>query len=75
MGVVFASLALYVGRKLVRWHRFLREFRMARITPEELNEKLDAGEKVMIVDLHDCRGGLRGHQSIPGRSVHESTWA
>jgi len=67
---VFAALAVYVGRKLVRWQRFVREFRMARITPEELKKKLDAGEQVMIVDLHGrrngLRGGLRGHQGIPG---------
>jgi membrane protein DedA with SNARE-associated domain/rhodanese-related sulfurtransferase len=66
VAVVAALLAMYVGRKLVRWHRFLREFRMARITPEELKAKLDAGGKVMMVELHDCRGALRGHQSIPG---------
>jgi membrane protein DedA with SNARE-associated domain/rhodanese-related sulfurtransferase len=66
VAVVFTLLAMYVGRKLVRWHRFVREFRMARITPEELKAKLDEGGKVMMVDLHDCRGGLGGHQSIPG---------
>src|SRR6266849_2584776 len=64
--VVFAALAMYVGRKLVRWHRFVREFRMARITPEELKKKLDAGEKVTIVDLHGRRNGPKGHQGIPG---------
>jgi membrane protein DedA with SNARE-associated domain/rhodanese-related sulfurtransferase len=64
--VVFAALAIYAGRKLVRWHRFVREFRMVRITPEELKEKLDAGEKVLIVDLHGHRDGARGHQGIPG---------
>jgi membrane protein DedA with SNARE-associated domain/rhodanese-related sulfurtransferase len=63
---VFAALTIYVSRKLVRWHRFLREFRMARITPEELKKKLDAGEQVMIVDLHGRRVGPRGHQGIPG---------
>src|ERR1700733_421675 len=47
---VFAALALYVSRKLVRWHRFAREFRLARITPEELKTKLDAGEQGMISD-------------------------
>jgi rhodanese-related sulfurtransferase len=57
---------MYVGRKLVRGHRFMREFETARITPEELKEKLDAGEKVMIVDLHAQRDGRRGHQGIPG---------
>jgi membrane protein DedA with SNARE-associated domain/rhodanese-related sulfurtransferase len=66
VAVVFASLLTYVGLKLVRWRRFTREFRMARITPEELKEKLDAGEKVMVVDLHACRSDLRGHPSIPG---------
>src|SRR5579864_823666 len=30
VAVAFALLAMYVGRKLVRWHRFVREFRMAR---------------------------------------------
>jgi 3-mercaptopyruvate sulfurtransferase SseA len=44
----------------------VREFRMARITPEELKKKLDAGEQVMIVDLHGRRDGPRGHQGIPG---------
>jgi rhodanese-related sulfurtransferase len=63
---VFAAVAIYVSRKLVRWHRFVREFRMARITPEELKKKLDAGEQVMIVDLHGRRDGPRGHQGIPG---------
>jgi membrane protein DedA with SNARE-associated domain/rhodanese-related sulfurtransferase len=66
VAVVFALLVTYVGRKLVRWHRFVREFRLARITPEQLKAKLDAGGKVMIVDLHGCRGAVRGHQSIPG---------
>jgi membrane protein DedA with SNARE-associated domain/rhodanese-related sulfurtransferase len=63
---VFAALAIYVSRKFVRWHRFVREFRTARITPEELKKKLDAGEQVMIVDLHGRPEDRRGHQSIPG---------
>jgi membrane protein DedA with SNARE-associated domain/rhodanese-related sulfurtransferase len=64
--VVLAALAVYVGHKLVRWHRIVREFRMAGISPEELKEKLDAGEEVMIVDLHGRRDGPRGHHGIPG---------
>jgi membrane protein DedA with SNARE-associated domain/rhodanese-related sulfurtransferase len=63
---VFAALAIFVSRRLVRWHRFVHEFRMVRITPEELKKKLDAGEQVMIVDLHGRRDGPRGHQGIPG---------
>jgi membrane protein DedA with SNARE-associated domain len=67
MVVVFASLVMYVGRKLVRWHRFVRECRMARITPEELKEKLDAGEKILVVDLHGGRDSPRGHQAFPAQ--------
>jgi membrane protein DedA with SNARE-associated domain/rhodanese-related sulfurtransferase len=63
---VFAALAIYVSRKLVRWHRFAREFQMSRISPEELKKKLDAGEQIMIVDLHGRRDGPGGHQGIPG---------
>jgi membrane protein DedA with SNARE-associated domain len=66
MVVVFASLVLYVGRKRVRWHRFVRACRMARITPEELKETPDAGEKILVVDLHGGRDSPRGHQGIPG---------
>jgi len=46
---VFAALAIYVSRKLVRMASFVREFRMARITPEELKKKLDAARTG-----HDC---------------------
>ena len=63
---VLSALAIYVSCKLVRWHSFVREFRMARITPEELKKKLDAGEPVTIVDLHDRREGPQGHRGIPG---------
>jgi rhodanese-related sulfurtransferase len=64
--VAFAGLTLYVGHKLVQWHRFMHEFRMARISAEELKEKLDAGEKVLVVDLHGRGDDPRGHQGIPG---------
>jgi len=44
----------------------MREFRMARITPEELKEKLELGEKVLIVDLRGRQGRPRDRQRIPG---------
>src|ERR1700722_15962398 len=47
--VAFLSLAMFSGRKLVRWHRFVREFRMARITPEELKKKLDAAKSSWLL--------------------------
>jgi len=62
--VAVAGLCVYVGRKLVRWYRFLREFRLARITPEELKGKLDAGEPVSIFDLQGGRHSRR-RRGIP----------
>jgi membrane protein DedA with SNARE-associated domain/rhodanese-related sulfurtransferase len=60
----FAGLCIYLGRRLARWCRFVREFRMARITPEELKQQLDAGERVFIVDLQGGRHS-RHRQGIP----------
>jgi rhodanese-related sulfurtransferase len=56
----------YIVRRLARWHRFARQFKLARITPEELRDKLNAGEDILIVDL---QGGLDHHKhllAIPG---------
>jgi len=65
-GLVFAGLSIYAAPKLVRWCRSIREFRLARITPEELKEKLDAGEPVFIVDLQGRWRHARERQGIPG---------
>jgi len=64
--ITLAGLCIYVGRKLVRWHRFMREFRLARITPDELKQRLDAGEQVFIVDLQGGKRHPRERQGIPG---------
>lgn len=71
LGKVFAAvllvgLTIYVGRKVIRWHRFVREFRTARITPEELNGKLETGETVVIIDLQSLRDRPQDYQGIPG---------
>jgi membrane protein DedA with SNARE-associated domain len=48
------AVLLYVGVKVTRRQLFLRRVRMARISPEELQARLTAGEAVFIVDLrHD----------------------
>jgi len=43
--------ALYIGYKYFQRHRLLRELRTARITADELHQKLQAGEKPVILDL------------------------
>ena len=65
-GLVFAGLSIYAAPKLARWCRFMRELRLARITPEELKAKLDAGEHVFIVDLQGRWRHARVRQGIPG---------
>jgi membrane protein DedA with SNARE-associated domain len=52
--LVAAGLSLYILQKYVLRRRFLRELSIARITPEELKRKLDAGEDILIIDVrHD----------------------
>jgi hypothetical protein len=52
--IVVIALGTYVGVKVTRRQLFLRKLHMARISPEELQTKLTAGEPVFIVDLrHD----------------------
>lgn len=49
--LVAGGLSLYVLRKYLLRRRFLRELAVARITPEELKGKLDAGEHIVVVDV------------------------
>jgi len=52
--LVTGGLSLYVLRKYYLRRRFLRELFVGRITPEELKQKLDSGEDVVIIDVrHD----------------------
>ncbi len=67
--VVVAALALWVGFKYVQRRRFLRELRIARITPEELHAKLAAGEEVMVVDLRHSLDFAANPGVVPG-AVH-----
>ncbi|MDR3701488.1 MAG: VTT domain-containing protein [Candidatus Sulfopaludibacter sp.] len=49
--LVVALFALWVGWKFIQRRRFLKQLVVARITPEELRDRLDAGEDVFVVDL------------------------
>jgi len=55
LAVVAGLIALYIACKYFQRHRVLHELRMARITVDELHQKLEAGETLMILDLrpHD----------------------
>jgi membrane protein DedA with SNARE-associated domain/rhodanese-related sulfurtransferase len=65
-GFLILLVGLFVAwilwKFIQRW-RFLRQLRGARITPEELRERMDAGEELYIVDL---RMPDENEPSIPG---------
>jgi membrane protein DedA with SNARE-associated domain len=49
--VIGAALATYVGWKYYQRRRFIRNLRVARITPEELLGMITAGDPIAVVDL------------------------
>ena len=63
---VAGGLSLYVLRKYLLRRRFLRELAVARITPEELKGKLDAGEHIVIVDVRHALDFEADPFKIPG---------
>jgi len=66
VGLLVAGLAAYVGWKYLQRQRFIRRLRIARITPDDLKSKLDAGENVVIVDLRHSLDFEAEPEMIPG---------
>jgi rhodanese-related sulfurtransferase len=64
--LVIAALTAYLVRKHARRQRFLRDVRMARISPEELKQKLDRHEPVTVIDLRHSLDFLPEPYTIPG---------
>jgi membrane protein DedA with SNARE-associated domain/rhodanese-related sulfurtransferase len=68
-GLLFLLLAVFSGYILWKYYnrqKFLHKLRIARITPEELKEKLDAGEDVLVVDLRHALDFDANPETIPG---------
>ena len=66
MAVLLAAFVGYVLWKFYNRQRFLRKLKIARISPEELKAKMDAGEDVIIVDLRHALDFDAQPESIPG---------
>jgi membrane protein DedA with SNARE-associated domain len=64
--LVAGGLSLYVLYKYSLRRRFMRELFVARITPEELKQKLDSGEDVMIIDVRHALDFEADPYIIPG---------
>ena len=64
--VVAGALVGYVLFKYLRRRLFLRRLRIARISPEDLKHKLEAGEDVAILDLRTALDVAVTPYAIPG---------
>jgi rhodanese-related sulfurtransferase len=64
--LLLAAFAGYILWKFYNRQKFLRKLKIARITPEELKEKLDAGEDILIVDLRHSLDFDANPETIPG---------
>ncbi len=64
--VIPILLATYVLWKYIQRKRFLHRLNIARITPEEVKQKMDNGEDLLILDLRDAIEFEVEPQTIPG---------
>lgn len=64
--MVAGALVLYVAYKYVHRQLLLRELRIARITPDELKQLLDAGHDPVIMDLRHPLDRQSNPYAIPG---------
>ncbi len=64
--LVAALLLGYIGWKYYQRRRFIRDLRVARVTPEALKTMLDSGESIAIVDLRNALEAEFGATKIPG---------
>jgi len=64
--LLLAAFAGYILWKYYNRQKFLRKLRIARITPEELKEKIDAGENILVVDLRHALDFDANPETIPG---------
>jgi membrane protein DedA with SNARE-associated domain/rhodanese-related sulfurtransferase len=66
-----ALLAVYIAYKYIQRQRALCQMRMARITPEELRQRQEAGEEVFVVDVRSEAAVQSDPFLIPGaRHLH-----
>ncbi len=64
-----AVLGAYIGYKYRQRQRFLRGLRIARVTPEELLDKVERGEELVIVDLRGSAEFEADPGMVPG-AIH-----
>jgi len=60
------ALAGYLLFKYAQRRRFIRELAVARITPEELHRRMEAGEEIVVVDLRHSMEFEAEPATVPG---------
>lgn len=63
---VIAGIGCLVAMRLIRWYRFLHEFKLGQITAEALRDKLEAGHHILLLDLQGGEGLPIHPMAIPG---------
>jgi hypothetical protein len=64
--LVAGGLSIYILRKYSLRRRFFRQLFVARVTPEELKQKLDSGEDILIIDVRHSLDFEADPYIIPG---------
>jgi membrane protein DedA with SNARE-associated domain len=69
LAVLVAAFAAYIGWKLFQRQRALRSLRVARIHGDELKQRLEANDPVVVVDLRHALDFEADPRTIPG-AIH-----
>ena len=64
--IAIGGLAAYIFWKYVQRRRFLHQMCIVRIVPEELKQKLEAGEDTIVIDVRHSMDFKAEPYSIPG---------
>src|SRR6201987_3909920 len=64
--LIIGALVGYIMWKFFARQKFLRDLRIARITPEELKQEIDSGQQLVIVDLRHSMDFEADPETIPG---------
>jgi len=66
LSIIGVGLAGFIGYKFFHRQKFLRNLRMAKITVDELKQRMDAGDLLTIVDVRHPLALKLDPETIPG---------
>ncbi|MFI5247070.1 MAG: rhodanese-like domain-containing protein [Nitrospirales bacterium] len=66
LAIITVGLAGFIGYKFFHRQKFLRDLRMAKITVDELKQRMDAGDPITVVDVRHPLALELDPETIPG---------